>query len=234
MYLIRTSILTNRNLLTKIEARSFANSSTQVLESAKRRGEGVDKVSTRMGSILPIREVVCSNWQNRGGGGAKKGKTRWWMAGKRWGGKTEVVGSWTRVGRLGFANSSTCVLEFAEPRWRWRQEGEDAVVGGQTRAGTLSFANSSTRVLEFAEPRWVDGRPRVGFAKPKWWVVGQEQEGSVLLIRALACSNLQNRGGWVVSQEQGGSVLPIRALACSNLQNRGEGWLVKSRNARFC
>jgi len=46
------------------------------------------------------------------------------------------------AGGLGFANSSSCMLEFAEP--------------GCT--GGLNFANSSTCAFEFAEPRVVGGR----------------------------------------------------------------------------
>ena len=86
------------------------------------------------------------------------------------------------VGRLGFANSSTCALEFAGPRG----------VVGWAKEGTLGFANSSTCALEFAGPRVVD-----------------VQGDSVLPIRALAHSNLQDRGRWLVGQRRGQSVLPI-------------------------
>jgi len=71
------------------------------------------------------------------------------------------------VGRLGFANSSTCALEFAGPRG----------VVGWAKEGTLGFANSSTCALQFAGPRVVDA-----------------QGDLVLPIRALARLNLQNRG----------------------------------------
>ena len=109
---------------------------------------------------------------------------------------------WAR--RLGFANSNTCALEFAGPRG----------VVGWAKEGTLGFANSSTCALEFAGPRVVDA-----------------QGDSVLPIRALAHSNLQDRGRWLVGQRMGHSVLPIRALARSNLQDRG-WWMC--RRTRFC
>ena len=98
-----------------------ANSSTQVLELAEprwgwlaksgktwqHRGGGGGGGRTRVGRL---------GLQNQGGGGAKKGKTRWWVAGQQWRGKTEVMGDQTRAGRLGFANLSTQLLELAKPR----------------------------------------------------------------------------------------------------------------------
>jgi len=104
-----------------------------------------------------------------------------------------VVG-WAKEGTLGFANSSTCALEFAGPR----------EVVGWTKEGTLSFANSSTCALEFAGPREV---------------VGWTKEGTLSFANSSTCA-LEFAGPGVVDAQED-SVLPIRALACSNLQNWG-------------
>ena len=74
---------------------------------------------------------------------------------------------------LGFANSSTCMLEFAELRWvdgrprvgmlgGWLAKNGKVnsstqmlklrVAGGWPRPERLSFANSGTHMLEFTEP----------------------------------------------------------------------------------
>ena len=51
------------------------------------------------------------------------------------------------------------------------------------------------------------------FAEPRWEVVGKEQERSVLPIRALACSNLQNRGGgWSAKNGKVDSSTPMLEL----------------------
>jgi len=96
-------------------------------------------------SVLPIRALARSNLQNQ----------EWWVDGETQFCQFEhlcaricrTAGSrW--VGRLGFANSSTCALEFAGPRG----------VVGWAKEGTLGFANSSTCALEFAEPGVVGGQ----------------------------------------------------------------------------
>ena len=126
------------------------------------------------------------------------------------------------AGGLGFANSSTCVLEFAEPRvvcgWETRVcqfehlRARICRTGGSRWVGRLGFANSSTCALEFAGPRGVVGWAKEGggcaggvgfansstcvleFAEPR--VVGGRGD-LVLPIQALACSNLLNQEWWV-------------------------------------
>ena len=165
----------------------LANSNTCVLELAETRVVAKHEGDGQGGLVLPIRALARSNLQHQG----------WWV----------------RRG-LGFANSSTCALEFAGPRvvdaqgdsvlpiralacsnlqnqgWRW--------------TGRLGFANSSTCALEFAEPGVVGGRG-----------------GSVLPIRALARSNLQDRGGWMPRGTRFCQFKHLRARIC---RTKSGGW----------
>ncbi len=129
--------------------------------------------------------------------------------------RTKVGGGWQGQRKLGSANLSTSMLEFAEPKWaRARKAG-----GGFWQAQRkLSFANLSTQVLKFAEPR-------LG-------MVGKGKKHSVLQIRALACSNLQNWGGrWSAKSRE----TRFRKFGHANARiggTEGGRWLAKTRKAR--
>ena len=137
---------------------------------------------------------------------------RWWVVRQEWGGSVLPIrahkcsnlqnrsGGWSSKSR----NARFCQFEHSCARFCRTK------VGGRSAKGRNSwfcqFEHTSARIGRI-EAR--GSRPRVEMlelAEPKWWVVVQEQEHSVLPIRALACSILQNRGGWMVGQGQERSV----------------------------
>ena len=97
------------------------NSSIQVLESAKRGGEGVDKGRHEMGSILPIQahKHKCSNWQKRGWWAVEQAREAQFCQFKHLCARIGKNEGCLGKDRFNFANSSTCVLELAELRWGW-------------------------------------------------------------------------------------------------------------------
>jgi len=115
------------------------------------RGEWL--VGQRRGhSVLPIRAFACSNLQDRG----------WWMCRRTWFCQFKHASAQifrTRgsrwAGKLGFANSSTCALEFAGPR----------VVGAQGDSVLQNQAQKCSNLQaqgggEVGEARSKDGRLR--------------------------------------------------------------------------
>ena len=107
--------------------------------SGKTRFCQFEQLRARIGrtevEVVPRRERRGGGWPADNSGEAK---LRWWVVGQE---REDSVEMAPRRGRC--ANSSTRMLEFAEPRW----------VGGRPRTGRLGFANLSTQVLEFAESR---------------------------------------------------------------------------------
>ena len=129
------------------------NSSTQVLKSAKWRGEGVDKGkhenglelaetrvvdswASRRGLILPVQALVYFNWQKQ-------------------------VGAWTRTGII------LAIWALVHSNWQNRDRGG-------------WFCRTKVEVLP-RRGRHSGGWPdNSGETKLRWWVVRQEQEDSVL------------------------------------------------------
>jgi len=95
-------------------------------------------------------------------------------------------------GRLGFANSSTCALEFAEP----------GVVGGWGGSVLPIQALAHSNLQDQGE--WLVGQRRVVDA----------QGESVLPIQALACLNLQNQEWWVDGETWFCQFKHLRARIC--------------------
>ena len=83
--------------------------------------------------------------------------------------------------------------------------------------GRLGFANLSTCALEFAGLRE--------------WLVGQRRGHPVLPIRALARSNLQDRGWWMRRGTWFCQFEHLRAQIC---RTEGSGLLDKGGDTRFC
>jgi len=164
----------------------FANSSTCALELAEPRWGWLAKsgktrfcqfehATARIGrtevEVVPRRGRRGGGWPDNSG----EAKLRWWSDKS---GKTEVEVA-PRRGRCGGGwSDKSGEVRFCQFEHSCARICRIEATGSQPRAGTLGFANSSICMLEFAEPRWE--------------VVGKGQERSVLPIRALVCSNLQN------------------------------------------